>query len=411
MSLELFLKDIKTMSRVRQGLFGPYLDSFAQQLRDRGYNYAVAGLHIHLIDDFGGWMKRNRVSVAELSLQHAERYVRYRRRRRQPTGCDTSALTQFIRFLRESGKIPQGKIPGPQSPCEFVTEQFVQYLLQECALSPETVRYYRKFVRVFLVDRFDTRDVDFTALCAADVVNFVQRQAAGYTKRAKLVVTALRSFFRYLRYKDCIDIDLASAVPSVAQWAKATLPKAISPAQVEVLISSRRGRTAIERRDYATFLLLARLGLRAGEVVSLTLDDIDWKEGSITIKDKGRSRTKMPLPVDIGEAIAAYLQDGRPPSKLRSIFLSAKAPITSLSASGLSTRVKDTMDSLGIEAPNRGCHLFRHSLATNMLRGGASLAEIGELLRHRSTQTTEIYAKVDLVSLRQLAMPWPGGAK
>lgn len=157
------------------------------------------------------------------------------------------------------------------------------------------------------------------------------------------------------------------------------------------------------------FLLLARLGLRAGEVVPLRLDDIDWRDGSISIRGKGGQVTKMPLPIDAGEAIAMYLLEDRPPSKLRFIFLRAKAPVSHLTVSGLSTRVRLALDAHGIETPNCSTHLFRHSLATNMLRDGASLLEISELLRHRSTQTTEIYAKVDLVSLRQLALSWPGG--
>jgi integrase len=157
------------------------------------------------------------------------------------------------------------------------------------------------------------------------------------------------------------------------------------------------------------FLLLARLGLRAGEVISLKLDDIDWRDGSISLRGKGGQVTKMPLPIDVGEAIAIYLIEGRAASQLRYIFLRAKAPISHLTVSGLSTRVRLALDVLGIKTPNCSSHLFRHSLATSMLRDGASLLEISELLRHRSTQTTEIYAKVDLASLRQLALSWPGG--
>ena len=411
MSLKLFLKDIKTMSSLRQGPFGLHLDAFAQRLCDQGYSYAVGGLHIRLIDNFGRWLKLKRVSVKEISSKHVERYVRCRRRRRQPNGCDASALKHFIKFLQEKGVIAEERAARPQTSLELVTEEFVHYLLQERALSPATGQNYREFVQDFLRDRFGTRIVNFTSLCAADILRFVQSRADGYSRRARIMPTALRSFFRYLQYKGLIETDLASAVPSVAQWSMASVPKALSSSQIELLIASRKGTAALERRDYATFLLLARLGLRAGEVVALTLDDIDWQEGCITVRGKGGSCTKMPLPADIGEAIADYLLDGRPTSKLRHVFLSAKAPVTHLTPSGLSTRVEDALDAAGIDAPNHGSHLFRHSLATNMLRNGASLAEIGELLRHRSTQTTEIYAKVDFDSLGQLALPWPGGAK
>ena len=411
MGLELLLKDSETISQLRQSLFGSYLDEYADWLRACEYNNDVANLHIRLIADFSRWMKRNGISVSELSVEFVPRYVRYRRARQQPHGCEASAPKRFIYFLQERKVIPQTKIQ--QSACDHVVEDFVSYLVHERALSPATIDYYSEFSRAFVLNRFDTKHADLPSLCAADVLQYVQEQVTKDDRktRAKLMITALRSFFRYLHYKGLTDSNLALVVPSVAQWSKASLPKFISSEQVESVISSRKGDRATDRRDYAIFLLLARLGLRAGEVVALTLEDVDWNQGCITIRGKGRSCTKMPLPADVGEAMAAYLQDARPASKLRTVFLSARAPIRGMTVSGLSTRVHYVLDALGIEAPKRGAHLFRHSLATGMLRGGASLAEIGELLRHRSTHTTEIYAKVDLASLRQLALPWPGGAQ
>jgi integrase/recombinase XerD len=411
MSLEFFLKDGKAITRLRQGLFGPYLDAYAGQLRDRGYNYAVAGLHLRLIGDFGRWTKLNRVPEAQFSFEHAQRYARYRRRKRKATGCDASAIKEFIEFLRQCKVVPVSGVVEQRAASGSVLEDFVRYLRDERALAPATIKYYREFAQEFLLDQFGSAGgVDFEVLGAADVLRFIQGRACrDLTKRAKLMVTALRAFCRYLQYKGIIDTDLASAVPSVAQWSKASLPKSIPSDQVELVLSSRKGNEAIERRDYATFLLLARLGLRAGEVVSLMLDDIDWQEGFIAIRGKGGISTRMPLLAEVGEAIASYLLEARPSSKLRFVFLSARAPVTRMTVSGLSTRVRDALDALGIQATNRGTHLFRHSLATNMLREGASLREIGELLRHRSTQTTEVYAKVDLVSLRPLALPWPGG--
>jgi site-specific recombinase XerD len=252
-----------------------------------------------------------------------------------------------------------------------------------------------------------------STICAADVIGFVQRQAGClHIKRAKLMTTALRSFLRYARYQDYINIDLAASVPTVANWSMASIPKSLSPDQVELILAHCNRKTATGRRDYAILLLLARLGLRGGEVVSLRLEEIDWQAGNITVRGKGGHWSQLPLPKDVGEAIAAYLQDGRPHSKSRSVFLRGRAPAVSFKNTvAVSSIVKHALARAGINAPQKGAHLFRHTLATQMLGQGASLSEIGELLRHRSTQTTSIYAKVDLISLRTLALPWPGGAQ
>ena len=177
----------------------------------------------------------------------------------------------------------------------------------------------------------------------------------------------------------------------------------------QLLVSINR-RTATGRRDYAILLLLARLGLRAGEVVRLEVDDIDWNAGSLRVQGKGGQHSHLPLPTDVGAAIASYLQHGRPQSSNRRVFLRARAPLRGfLSQSAIGSLVRHSLARAGLKAPTKGAHQFRHALATEMLRHGASLAEIGEVLRHRSPQTTEIYTKIDLEALRALALPWPGG--
>jgi len=250
-------------------------------------------------------------------------------------------------------------------------------------------------------------------LNAGDVVRFVQRQAPRlHLKRAKLLTTALRSFLRYARYRGEVALDLAAAVPIVANWSMSSIPRAIGAEQIRQLLASIDRRTAIGRRDYAILLLLARLGLRSGEVAFLELDDIDWDAGQVSVRGKGGQRTGLPLPADAGAAIAAYLHHGRPPSTSRRVFLRSKAPVRGfLSQCAIGSIIRHSLQRAGIQAPTTGAHQFRHALATQMLRGGASLSEIGEVLRHRSLQTTTIYAKVDLNALRPLALPWPGGAR
>jgi integrase/recombinase XerD len=201
-------------------------------------------------------------------------------------------------------------------------------------------------------------------------------------------------------------------VPVVPNWSMSSIPRAIAVDQIRQLLDSIDRHTSVGRRDYAILLLLARLGLRSGEVTTLELDDIDWKAGQISVRGKSGQRNELPLPEEVGRAIAAYLRNGRPRSKCRRVFLRARAPIRGfLGSSGVGSIVRHRIQRAGVEAPTRGAHQFRHGLATEMLRQGASLVEIGELLGHGSPETTKIYTAVDLEALRALALPWPGGVR
>jgi site-specific recombinase XerD len=250
-------------------------------------------------------------------------------------------------------------------------------------------------------------------LTAGDVVRFVQRQAQClHQKQAKAMVTALRSFLNYVRFRGDVTLDLAAAVPTVPNWSMTSIPRAIATDQVRLLLASIDRHTTMGRRDYAILLLLARLGLRVGEVTSLELDDIDWGAGKLTVRGKAGQRSELPLSAEVGRAIAAYLLKGRPHSVCRRVFLRTKAPILGFfGSSGVVSIVRHSIARAGIDAPTNGAHQFRHGLATEMLRHGASLGEIGDLLGHRHPETTRIYAKVDLAALRKLAMPWPGGVR
>jgi site-specific recombinase XerD len=315
-------------------------------------------------------------------------------------------------LLRQQGVIPAPPVPAP-TPAGQLQDTFRHYLRQERALAPATLVYYLGFVGEFLAARFGAGPVDLAGLCATDVTGFVRRRAATLgSKRAHMMTTALRAFLRFARYRGELATDLAACVPAVASWALATVPRALPPAQVEAVLAACNRQTALGRRDYAILLLLARLGLRAGEVVALTLDDLDWQAGWITVRGKGGRVGHLPLPVAVGEALAAYVQHGRPRTASRRVFLRARAPVVGFQGPcAVGSVVKHTLTRAGIASPRQGAHQFRHSLACQLLRQGASLAEIGELLRHRSPQTTALYAKVDLVALRPLACPWPGGAR
>lgn len=289
-------------------------------------------------------------------------------------------------------------------------DDFACYLRRERGLADATLDNYLPVVEKFLSARFGDGPLELERLGIQDVTRFVLSHLRRLSpKRAQLSLSALRGFFRFLNQRGALVTDLASAVPTVANWRLSEVPKFIAPQQVEQLLLGCDQDRLVGQRDYTVLLLLARLGLRAGEVVHLQLDDIDWRVGLLHVRGKGGYRDALPLPVEVGEALAAYLRHGRPRCSTRRVFVRARAPYTGFASSvAIDSIVRRALKRAGLEPPRKGAHLLRHSLATGMLRGGASLAEIAQLLRHRRAQTTEIYAKVDPVALGALAQPWPG---
>jgi integrase/recombinase XerD len=402
------------LSQPLEGPLAAHIAGFARWASDRGYSQYSRYRQVLLATCFSRWLGQQAVSLRHVSPEHPARYLRSRARRVQVHRGDAPALRQFMDFLRGLGVIPAEKIaPRRLTAVEQEIIAFEHYLRDERVLAGATVVNYVPFIRSFLTHLFGHGPVRFSRLCAGDVVRFVQRQAPRlHLKRAKLLTTALRSFLHYARYRGEITLDLVAAVPTVANWSMPSIPRAIPADAVRQLLASIDRRTAMGCRDYAILLLLARLGLRAGEVAGLELDDIDWNSGSVSVQGKRNQRSVLPLPADVGAAIAAYLRHGRPRSSSRRVFLRTQAPLCGLRGPvAIASLVRHNLARAGIKAPTRGAHQFRHALATKMLRHGASLAEIGQVLRHRSLETTKIYTKVDLESLRPLSLPWPGGAR
>jgi site-specific recombinase XerD len=402
------------LSQAPDGPLAAYIGPFAISRSEQGYAPFSIHRQVRLVSYFSHWLKQKEVALYHISADHLLQYLRYRARRVRPCLGDSAALRSFIDFLRVEGVIAAEKISArPLTPAERCAQAYAQYLREARDLARATIVNYVPFIRGFLADRFGGGSVMLSRLSAWDVVQFVQRQAPHlHLKRAKLLTTALRSFLRYARYRGEVRLDLAAAVPIVANWSMPSIPRAIGEDQVRQLLASIDQCTGSGLRDYAIVILLARLGLRSGEVAFLELDDIDWNAGQVGVRGKCGRRTALPLPPDVGKAIAAYLRHGRPRSTSRRVFLRSKAPIRGfLGQSGIGSIIRHALLRAGIQAPTTGAHQFRHALATKMLRHGASLAEIGEVLRHRNPQTTTIYAKVDLKGLRTLALPWPGGAR
>jgi integrase/recombinase XerD len=402
------------LSRPPEGPLAALIGAFAKSVSEQGYSLPSIHRQVLLAACFSRWLKQKGVRRRSIGSDHVVRYLRYRARHVRPGRGDIAALKHLIRFLRGEGVIPrEKKLACQSSPAEHCARAFEQYLLEVRAVARPTIINYVPFIRSFLKNRFGSGRVTLSRLCAGDVVRFVQRQAPRLNrKRAKLMTTALRSFLRYTRYLGNVALDLAAAVPIVANWSMTSIPRAISAEHVRQLLASIDRRTAVGRRDYAILLLLARLGLRSGEVAFLELEDIDWNQGQVSVRGKGGQRNGLPLPPEVGKALAAYLRRGRPDSVSRRVFLRARAPICGFrGASGVGSMVRHSLQRAGIQATSTGAHQFRHGLATEMLRQGASLGEIGELLGHRHPQTTKIYIKVDIKALRTLALPWPGGVR
>lgn len=408
------IHDRVVLAQAPEGPLASHIVAFANAMAVQGYSTQSLKYHVRLAAGFSRWLGRNGIDLHNVCPDHSAQYLRYRARHVRPGPGDRAALRHLIDFLdRERLVSAQGMPARRLTPIESCTQAYVEYLHEARALSKATIVNYVPFIREFLEDCFGDGRIRLSRLRAGDVVNFVQCQALHlHLKRAKLMTTALRSFLRYACYRGDMTLDLAAAVPVVANWSMQSIPRGIPPEQIQQLLVSIDRRTAVGRRDYAIILLLARLGLRSGEVAFLQLDDIDWNTGVISVRGKSGQRNGLPLPADVGKAIAAYLRDGRPQSTSRRVFLRAKAPVTGFrGASGVGSIVRHSLQRAGIDAPTTGAHQFRHGLASQMLRHGASLGEIGELLGHHHPQTTKIYTKVDIKALRTLAVPWPGGVR
>lgn len=406
--MERFFTEPKTLRRMRSGPLKEYIDLFAQQLCDLNYTRISGRIRLRCVAQFSRWLDHRRIGLHKISPKDVARYLEHHGNAKQG---DVTTLNRLLAWLRQKGIVRETPARIVTTPAKQLEDKFALYLQQERGLAPQTIENYRVFTRRFLVQLFGDGRIALSQLRPEDAVNFVRKQAALQPKRAKMMTTALRAFLAYLRYLGEITADLSAAVPTVANWSMSSIPRALPPKQVKLALSNCNRKTAIGRRDYAILLLLARLGLRAGEIASLTLDDIDWEAGRVRIRGKGDRWSELPLTPDIGAAIAAYLRNGRPYASSRLVFLRGSAPVGGFSNhSAVGSIVKHALARAGIQSPHRGAHQLRHALAVQMLGRGASLTEIGELLRHRSPRTTAIYAKVDLTALRPLALPWPGGA-
>lgn len=401
---------VKVMRSFVRGPLAPYVAGFAAELLEQGYTRSSAEQHVGFVAHLDRWLVAEGLGVVDLSASTIQRYLTERRAAGYVLYLSGKAMRPLLGYLSPFGVLPS-EPPAPLDAVEELVGRYRDYLLTERGLTPGTVAGYVHLARPFLASRLRGEELDLAGLTAADAIAFVLATCPGRaTGSAKLIVTVTRSLLDWLHLIGIVEVPLASAVPAVAGWRLAGLPEALTPGLLRALLGSCDRGTPTGRRDYAIVLLLTRLGLRAGEVAGLGLDDIDWHAGELRVVGKGNRGESLPLPADVGAAIAAYLRRGRPVSaEGRTVFVRIHAPHRALTAGGVGYVVNAAGERAGLGHVH--AHQLRHSAATAMLRAGSALAEVGQVLRHRSPLTTAIYAKVDRDALAVLARPWPVTAK
>jgi len=408
-----YLGRSRLFRRLKNGAHGELVERYAVCLVNEGLARHGTWRCLNLVGNLLSWIAGSRSKLTDLDERMVDRYLRYRGGKQSIQPGDRAALKRWLSVLRDAGSIaPPALLPITSQ--DQIFEEFGDYLRRERGLAPKSIVRHQPFIRRFLHEVCPAGVGDLRRISQEDIIRYIERHVRDWSAESgKGMCWSLRAFLRYLHHRGLNPLALAGCVPSIRQWKLASLPTYLSTAQVQKVLDGCDRATAMGRRDYAILMMLAKLGLRANEVATLTLDDIDWRAGEMLVRAKGRQRARMPVPPDVGAAVVAYLRDGRPTSSCRRLFLRTPAPNVGF-ASGCAITViaKTALERAGIRGyAHHGAHIFRHSLATELLRSGATLSEIGQLLRHESHDTTRIYAKVDVDALRTLSLPWPGGVQ
>ena len=397
------------MSQVRvAGPLERYRVGFGEELAALGYTPGSALLQLHLLSHVSRWLAGQGLTEGEFGPNQVALFLESRRACGHTSRVSLRGLTPLLDYLRGLGIGPPLSEPVACTPVEALVQAFGGYLLSERGLTAGTVARYLAVARLFLSEREQADGLDLRHLDAGDVTSFVVRECSGrWHGSATTLVTGLRSLLRFLLLEGYTELALAQAVPTATVWQAASLPRPLSSDFVAAMRAACNEHTVVGARDLAILTLMHRLGLRAIEVAGLELGDFDWRHGEFVVRGKANRRERLPLPADAGQAVVAYLHL-RPTVTCRAVFVTARAPIHGVSRDVVGQLVRAACRRAGVQPV--GAHRLRHSAATATLAGGASLAEVGQLLRQRSATATAIYAKVDRSALRTLALPWPGGA-
>jgi site-specific recombinase XerD len=391
------------------GPLAPFADAYRVELQGRGYTVRSTVCELRQVARLSRWLAARGLTAAELSSARVDEFLVWQRAEgRYRSHWSRPGLRCLLGVLRGLGVLAAEEPAAPSSPTDVLLACFERYLLAERGLAAGTVVLYLRSARRF-VDGL-APDRGLAGLCAGDVTAAVLRVSEVVSvSAAQNFVSGLRSFLRFCFVEGLVESDFSQAVLLVRGRSSSPLPRGISRADARALLGSCDRRVALGRRDYAIIVLLLRLGLRRGEVAGLTLDDIDWRAGELVVVGKGSRVDRLPLPADVGQAIASYLRRGRPRSSRREVFLRAKAPYDPIASGTVASTVRRACRRAGIAEV--GSHRLRHTAACEMVQANVPLYRIGQVLRHQSLQSTAIYARVDVEGLRLLAAPWPGGAQ
>jgi site-specific recombinase XerD len=387
------------------GPLEPFAAGFGAELAWLGYTPRSARTHLQLAAHLSRWLAGQGLDPTALTPSTVDRYLAARRASGYRAFRSLKALQPLLVYLRRLGAAPAVMPDSASTPVEVMLERYRRYLLVERGLVVKAACGYVDLVRPFVCERVKAGDLQ--DVTAGEVSSFLVAESRRLApKTLQRLATALRSLLRFWHLDAVVGVSLVDAVPKVAHR-RGGLVRPLPPAQVDAMLAlcDRGSRAGL--RDYAMLTLLARMGLRCGEVAGLRLDDIDWRAGEITVRGKGNRQDRLPLPVDVGQCLVAYLHGGRPADAVdRSVFIRLNAPHQGLTSGGVTQVVAAAARRAGLGTIYG--HRLRHSAATSMLSAGAALAEIGQVLRHRRVLTTAAYAKVDTAALRTLARPWPG---
>lgn len=403
--LEAHLKSSSVCRRLREGPAGPHVDAFVQWLVSQGYSSIAVGQKCQFLVGFTDWIARHDLGddvVAGLDAYRAALAAKGQLRdSKGRIHRGTTAGSRYVQFLRGAGVIAARSVPHEASP---ILGEFHVWGVEQRGLAETTLQLYEEVI-VDLVATLGSDPASYTARGLRDYV--IERARPHGLRRGETIVCAVRSFLRFLAAMGRCRDGMPDAIPRFASWKLSSLPRYLEQEAVQRVIDACPPTTAAHRRDRAILLLLSRLGLRAGDVVGLSVSDIDWRNARLAVSGKSRRREWLPLPQEVGDAILDYLRRGRPAAKLSRVFVTTRAPYRPL-RNGTVSKIADTaIRRAGVASPSHGAHVFRHSAATAMLRQGASLPSIGAVLRHRLPDTTLQYAKTDFASLAEVAMPWP----
>lgn len=408
----------KTQQRLADGLLGPYLELIVQILHHEEYKDGTIRHYLRNADLFGRWLAKQEIPVEAVDDTTVKQYVSSFKRLKHPTranGClpeNARGIQKILAILRQQRIVPKTIPPEPSTVAERWLKEYSDHLEHEAGLANGTRHNYLRYAKALIDMCFGVTELDWGALDAYDVTEFVceqSRRLKGSSTQSP--VTATRSFLRFLSFKGEIHSGLIGAVPTVRRYKQTSLPNYLSQEEVARALVSYDENTSLGQRNHVIIMLLARFGLRAGEVARLRLEDIDWQEGRVLIRaGKSARERSLPLPQDVGDTLSIYLQQARPQSNHRELFLRARVPHTPLKSCAISSIARQLLQHLGVTGVRLGSHLFRHTVATQMVQNGVSFKEIADVLGHACLDTTFIYAKVDLPTLARAAMPWPGGA-